>query len=232
MALLSYVKLPMLGFQDPSFFLNQLRWRKKGEGSTGTAALMLYMALLHNANVKEEWDRPEPGTAALTYDELRVITGCSRAKIRDGLVCLQESGLIKTSSGITSRMHYLIVGFGQGQFAKMPCRSMYDEKLRRIVAFHKASLRSRHTLNGLKLFYYFGTRRSRDDNLAHVSHKNIQSRLKLRNIDILPAIRLLEEFDLVITHRQRPKHGRVHHAYRLRGVESRQHAGTSGRKGS
>jgi len=191
---------------------------------------MLYLALLHNANVKPTWDRPEAGRASLTYSDLRSITGCSRLKVQDGLQCLKDFDLIRSITDGVRRSQYAITDFGKNQFAMMPCRGIYDEKLRYIPAFHSASLRSRHTLNGMKLYFYFGVMRDGTDNLAHITHRKMQEELRLRPRDISPAIRLLEELDLVTTHAERyDESPHIHHAYRLRGVEPRKHKGTTGK---
>ena len=75
-----WVRIPSGWIEEQG--LRNLRWGKRG-GSGHTAALMVLAPIAHFADQSN-------GVAQLTYDQLQVATGLSRAKISEGLAVLDE----------------------------------------------------------------------------------------------------------------------------------------------
>jgi DNA-binding transcriptional ArsR family regulator len=114
MPLQQWVRLPTGWIQ--SHGLQQFRWAG-AERSDNTAALMLLIPLAHRAD-------HQSGIARLTYDQLGVATGLSRAKISGGLSVLGMHGLI--ARDIEGRSTYQVCNYDPGRgWAKLPAKRLY-----------------------------------------------------------------------------------------------------------
>ena len=101
----------------------------------------------------------------------------------------------------------------------------------RIAAFADLSLRRVAELNALKLFFLFVARRGRDTNVANISYEKIQEYTGVERARIKTAISVLASLSLVYVEHLPSKmndHG-IANAYRIVGVDSYTHMGTTGR---
>src|SRR5687768_4161781 len=86
MRLREWVPLPSGWIEDGG--LKRFRWQPEpGYGADRIAALMTLIAIAHHAH-------EETGIAKITYNELCIITGLSRAKLANGLGILKSHKLI------------------------------------------------------------------------------------------------------------------------------------------
>lgn len=192
-----------------------------GEGGANhTVALMCLTAILHAAD-------QETGVARLTYDQLEKITGRSGTLIAEGLRVLGQMGL-KRHGG--KRSTYALEGFGPKGWGKFPLKAMY--KGDSVEFFDECRLRSRTELDALKLLFLFVALRSEDTNLAMVSYDKINEYTGISRENIKRGISLLATHGLVFTEHAASEQSAfgVASAYRIRGVESRIHRGTRGRR--
>jgi hypothetical protein len=170
----------------------------------------------------------ETGTAKLTYDQLGVSTGLSRAKISAGLRVLLALGAVLRSEG--GKSYYKLTRFGLKEgWCKFPAKPLYVAS--RIVAFQEFSLRRSSELNALKLCYLFAARRGEDTNMANISYDKISDYAGIDKARIKTAISVLAAQGLVhVEHAPSLKslYG-VSNGYRLAHIRPRSHMGTLGR---
>ncbi|WP_158750566.1 hypothetical protein [Acidobacterium sp. S8] len=204
--------------------LRKLRWGKHG-GSGSTAALMVLAPIGHFAN-------PVDGVAQLTYDQLQVATGLSRAKISEGLGLLTELEIIARSSD--RRSTFAIQSYGPpeaGGWAKFPTRQMYNAA-GNIIAFEDFKLRSRAELEALKLFYLFVARRANDTNMANISYDKIEDYTGIDRKRIKIALSVLTTNNMVHVEQLPRSSGDqgISYAYRVVGIDPHVHQGTRNRR--
>jgi hypothetical protein len=201
--------------------LNEWAWRSEGAGSNSVAALMCLIAIAHVAEQEE-------GFARVTYDSLYEATGLSRKKISAGLTILGRYGLIDRK--VEGRSRLQLTNFDpKGGWAKLPAKSMYSGG--RIIAFDGFKLRSKAELDALKLYLLFVAFRDRKINAANLSHKSIEKHSGVDGARIKTGIGLLVSQQLVHVDqvkRDDEEYG-VRHTYRVVGIDSNNHMGTSGR---
>jgi hypothetical protein len=220
MALKSWVRLPTTWIEAGG--LKQFRWADSR--SANTAALMLLTVIAHRAD-----DADGSGIARLTYDELAKATNLSRAKIAEGLSVLEHQRLI--IRGVQGRSTYQLCGFSlQPPWGKLPARRLYVAE--RIAAFHDFTLRLRTELYALKLYFLFVARRDNQANLVHITYDQMEGYTRIRREDLKRGISLLAASGLVYVEHvasRQSEHGFAN-AYRLAGLDSYRHLGTSGRE--
>lgn len=200
--------------------LKELRWRNGGEGSDNIAALMALTAIAHVA------DR-ETGIARATYDEICLATDLSRAKLSGGLSRLEDLRLVERNPD-GNRSQYRLAG-KDGYWAQFPARSMYSGG--RIHCFSDFPLRRRIGLDALKLFFLFVARRDTRTNLTNLGYDKIQEYSAVDRPRIKPAISFLASIPLVYVEHvpSQAWEGGTANAYRICGLETRRHMGTTGR---
>ncbi len=219
MELQEWVRLPSAWILQEG--LRELMWGRDGRGSDNTAALMTLIAIAHRAN-------REGGIARLTYDALCSVTGLSRSKLSNGLDVLEQINVIERAT--EGRSSYKLCNFDpKGGWAMLPAACMYASG--KIVAFEDFKLRSETELNAMKLFFLFVAQRGRDTNMANIGYDKIEDYTAIDRSKIKAAISLLATIPLVYVeqvHSWKYKSG-VANAYRIVGLNSYQHMGTSGR---
>jgi hypothetical protein len=219
MALKNWVRLPSSWIDRGG--LKHLRWEAGGRGSDNIAALMALATIAHSADERS-------GVTRLSYNELCATAGLSRAKLSNGLDVLEKIGVVKRAP--EGRGSYKLIDYDPEQgWAKLPARGMYSGG--RIRAFDDFALRRITELNALKLFFLFVARRDRQTNLANISYDKIQQYTEIERHQIKPAISLLASLSLVYVEHvpSSINENGIANAYRIVGVDSYNHMGTSGR---
>lgn len=189
-------------------------------GAHHTAALMCLTAILHAAD-------QDSGIARLTYDQLEQITGRCGTLIAEGLRVLSEQGLIRPAG---KRSTYALRGFAPAGWGKFPFKSLYKGDT--IDFFDDCRLRSRTELDALKLLFLFVALRSEDTNLAKVSYDKINDYTGISRENIKRGTSLLATHGIVFTEHAASEVNEygVANVYRIRGIDSRRHRGTRGRR--
>ncbi|MGY3602761.1 MULTISPECIES: hypothetical protein [unclassified Bradyrhizobium] len=213
MALKEWTKLPSRWIEQKR--LRELRWAN-GAGADNLAGLMTLLVLVHHAD--------DQGRAVITYDDLTHCTSLSRAKVAAGLNVVEAMGLISRDerrSGYVLRDYDPVAGW-----AKIPARLLYFDG--RVAAFDDFKLRSPAELHALKLYFLFASRRDRLTNFANISYDKITEYSGVEQHAIKRAISILLHNGLLYVERQRSyaRAGGVANAYRLVGLETRNHSGT------
>lgn len=216
MRLKEWVKLPTDWIR--SGCLTELRW-SSGIGSNNTAALMALIRLAHVAD--------DEGIAKATYDDLCHSTGLSRAKVSDGLSVLEEKSLIGRNP---ARSTFRLVNFNPRQgWGKLPAKRLYSGE--RMVAFSEFKLRNPAELNALKIYLLAVAFRDNETNLANLSYDKFEELAGIDRARIRAALSVLTYAGLLHTERVASHQNAfaVSNAYRLVGIDSYRHAGTTGR---
>jgi hypothetical protein len=149
----------------------------------------------------------------------------SRAKVAAGLGVIEQMGLISRDE---RRSGYLLSDYDPvANWAKVPARLLYSAD-GRIAAFDDFKLRSPAELHALKLYFLFASRRDRATNFANISFNKITDYSGVEQHAIKRAISILLHNGLLYVERQRSyvREGGVANAYRLVGLETRNHSGT------
>ncbi len=224
-----WVKVPT-GWIREENLLADLRW-VGAHKSDNTAALMLYTVIAHHANSEPARGFEKTGYAALSYSELGDLTALSKAKISGGLGVLRDLKLIEGSE-VTKKGVFKIIGHeASNGWGKLPAKKMYNDRYSVVPIFHAFTSRNRHELNSLKLFFLIVAFRDNVTNYAHISYEKIESYAGIRRNDIRAAISLLAANQLVVVDHQPSNTSGLTLAniYRLAGVHTRRHMGTTGR---
>ncbi|WP_431201575.1 hypothetical protein ACQ86E_20790 [Bradyrhizobium betae] len=214
MALKEWTKLPSRWIEQKR--LRELRWLK-GAGADNLAGLMTLLVLVHHAD--------EEGRSIVTYDALTHCTSLSRAKVAAGLSVIEQMGLISRDG---RRSGYILSDYDPtANWAKIPARLLYAAD-GRIAAFDDFKLRSPAELHALKLYFLFASRRDRSTNFANISFNKITEYSGVEQHAIKRAISILLHNGLIYVERQRSyvREGGVANAYRLVGLDTRNHFGT------
>jgi DNA-binding transcriptional ArsR family regulator len=199
--------------------LTSFRWAA-GLGSANTAALMSLTAIAHATD--------DEGASKLTYDQLCLVAGLSRAKLSQALTILEAQSLIERCH--RGRSTFRLVGLNRaGGWGKLPAKGLYSGDV--ISAFKDFKLRNVAELDALKIYLLIVAFRDNVTNLSRLSYDKI---LELSGIDrarIRTALSVLTYTGLVHTERFASTTNQlgVSSAYRLVGIDSYKHGGTTGR---
>jgi hypothetical protein len=201
--------------------LLEFHWRGDGVGSNNIAALMSLVAIAHVAS-------QQTGTAEITYNALRAVTGLSREKLAGGLRVLEGASLVERKSD--GRSHFKLSNFDPERgWAKLPVKSMYGGG--RIVSFDEFKLRQRSELDALKMYLLFIAFRDDDLNAANISYSGMEKYSGIERSRIKAGISVLLNQRLVYIDQVQREEGKgVRHTYRIVGIDPYRHMGTSGRK--
>lgn len=220
MALRDWVRLPSKWIEEGG--LRPLRWGSaETPGADNTAALMVLAVIAHHAE-------DESGEAKLTYDQLCLITGLSRAKVAGGLNILEKIKVI--SRAPNGRSTFQLTDYDRGGgWCKLPAKKLYVSG--RIVAFDDFKLRTVSELHALKLYFLFAARRGNDTNMAHLSYDKIHEYSGIERNRIKTGISFLASIGLVhVEHLPSLQNERgIFNAYRLAFLNFHVHMGTTGR---
>jgi hypothetical protein len=155
--------------------------------TTGTAALMLYVALNFMAEDAPEEENSVFSIARVTYDGLEEATGLSRASIAKGLSLLEKSDVIRRSGSNRSRVYFI---FGdKKQWFKLPCKAIISGE--RITPFNYFNLRTRVELDALKLYFCLGINRSNFSAYSMTSYEKFHEMTRIDRNQIHIAISFL-----------------------------------------
>ena len=216
----AWVKLPSAWINERG--LPAFKWAHGGAGADQIAALMILTVISHEAN-------QDSGRARVTYEHFCARTELSRAKVSNGLSVLRDRGLIESSADAGQSVVQLANFNPDAGWAKFPAKSMYAGE--RIRAFAEFRLRKVVELDALKLFFLMVARRDNRTNLANISYPTIEEYSGIPNVRIKPAISYLASHSLMYVEqvpRSSSEYG-VANAYRIVGIDSRNHTGTQHR---
>lgn len=192
------------------------RWTDGASGCV-TAALVLYIALVHHADA-------EDGIARLSYDDLQRMTGFSRDTLSASLKYLVLNERIETVQN--KRGWYSIRGWSEIPFGKIPARALYVSGV--LTFAHRLTLRARAELDAMKLYLLFAAFRNDRMNSAFIGYEKIAEYSGIPKNRISGAITVLAGLDLIIVDHIPSDTGRFAsvRGYRLRYLESYRHSGT------
>lgn len=216
-----WVKLPSSWIEEGG--LSAFRWSRKepGTGASEAAALMVLLAIAHRSDLAT-------GVARITYSELAAATGISRTKISDGLDILEARGIIVRN--VEGRSTVALANYGYDGWAQVPAKPLYGGT-GAITAFEDFHLRKRAELDALKIYLAIAARRDTNQNIAWMTYDKIRTYCGVGLGHIKPALGVLNINGLIVVDTM-PRAGGdkgVVSGYRLRHIEPRFHAGTTGR---
>lgn len=175
MRVLPWVKTPAIWIREDG--LRDFGWSTSSlvSRSTAIAALQLYVALVTRAAENYDADRIRLAVE-LTYNELMKVTGLSRQLVASGIAGLVAANLIAVEK-LGRKSQYEIVGYTfDGNWFKLPARSLYNPFRMVIPAFHMFQKRSVCELDALKMFLYFAFARDRTKPFSMCSFETICER--------------------------------------------------------
>lgn len=200
--------------------LRKFHWHDGGRANH-VAALMCWVVIAHNAD-------EDSGLARVTYDRFTEATGLGRTRTSAGLKVLRNFGIIANGD---KRGHYQLVGYDKLQnWAMLPWRTLYRSDA--IAFFHALSGRKVAHLDALKLYLLVAARRDTNTNTANITYDQIGELAGIPRARITDALTLLGSNHVMVVE-SRPSTQSdfgVHNAYRLRGVDSYRHRGTTMRE--
>jgi DNA-binding transcriptional regulator GbsR (MarR family) len=229
----TWVQLPLWWVSDSedSSFLKKLNWNNPGANSHNTAALMVLLAIATNTSHRQTHKNPIIGSVDLSFTDLTNITLLSRKLISEGLKKLIESGLIKKSKARKVNQYTLLRTSSSEGWGKLPAKKLYESNLESIKAFKHFKMRSKVELNALKIYFLIVALRGNETNYSQMTYDTITRRTGVRRADINGAISLLVSSELIRVIKlesMKNKYATVN-AYRLIGIDSYKHEGTSGK---
>jgi len=216
-ALLLWTRLPSAWIEMRGL----LNFRWKSDGADGLAALMALLVIAHHTDA-------ETGIARLTWDDLALCTGISRAKLAKGLSLLETRQLVEREAAGRSTFRLRNFG-GTNVWAKIPAKPLYSESGLR--AFQSFTLRNRTELDAMKLYLLFAARRDVRQNITMLSYPMIEDYCGVSHHNIKAALSLLIVHGLIVVD-SRPSETNeygIANGYRLAFLQARQHAGTTAR---
>lgn len=213
-----WIMLPTGWIRDGK--LTAFRWTGGG-GSANTAALMSLICIAHAID--------DTGETKLTYDQMCLATGLSRAKLSEGLSVLAERGLIERSP--SGRSTFRLVSFNpKAGWGKLPAKRLY-RKDGQITGFEDFKLRHPVELAALKIYLLIVAFRANATNLTHLSYDKFEELAGIERSRIKKALSLLINAGLIHIERA-PSTANDHamsNSYRLVGLDPYRHLGTTGR---
>ena len=225
MSVLKWKKIPTGWINETS--LGELKWAR-GEGSTNSAALMVYICLGTYASVNDD---PVAGVMAgqakPTYQEIKNFCGISRDLINRGLRKLEDMGLIEVKRNGVGVI-YTILGLGNAnkRWGKIP-HAYFSRKGEMRNVFGGLNVRSKETLHALKIYLMAIKYRDSVNNYARFSYDKIESFAGIHRPHIKPALCLLTENKLLMIDMVKAKESRYrHNLYRIIGVSGTTHLAT------
>lgn len=207
--------------------LHTLRWNN--DGSTNSAALMLYIALcIHASPYDDPVQALKTGEASPTYIELMRFCGLSRAKVSDGLKLLVAINRIsKRRNGVNTV--YAIKGLEEQsncRWGKVPFKSLSRKGVLSPL-FDKMSIRNKGTLHALKIFLMAVKFRDNQTNYAQFSYDKIEEFAGIPKFEIKKALSALSENNLLVIDSIRSQSNEYRkNIYRVAGVNNTRHLGT------
>jgi DNA-binding transcriptional ArsR family regulator len=191
-----FAKMPSDWIRNPTKpGLAQLQSGRRQGYAEYVAALMLYIAIVHNANQEPNQDYAAEGYAKLSYSDFEKIVGLSRATISSGLKVLEEQKIIAVDKGRRTSVYQLPDYNPKKGWAKLPYRYFYKEGAIRFFSdFH---LRKVTELNALKLYLLVTAFRNNESNLTMIAYEKIHQYTGIPVNDIRSALSLLVTLELI-----------------------------------
>lgn len=192
-----WVKMPSDWIRDKDQpLLSSMKWSGDNKADQ-IAALMLHIVLVHHANPELVTDRQDVGLVRLTYSELGVIVGISRAKISGGLKLLDKMNLIERLDEGKSNL-FKIKGYEViSGWAKLPARGLYDKGMNYVSAFQFFHLRVKNELNALKIYFVVIAFRDNYTGTTSISYEKISAYTGVNRNEIRLALSFLVNAGLV-----------------------------------
>jgi hypothetical protein len=192
----------------------------KTDGSAGTAALRLYTVLAH-------WLQEDDGIVRVSYDTLMPNANLSRESVSRGLDLLQGQGLIER--GVAGRSSFRFRGYDPKRgWAKLPARRLYQRGT--FVPFSKWTMRGVAELDAIKLYLFIAACRDNEQNATFTNYIHIKEGAAIPSDPrITGGLSLLTVSGLLYTTELAREGYGYSRSYRLIGLDSHRHGGTTGR---
>lgn len=199
--------------------LRRFMWRGRDK-STHAAALMAYIAIVQRAN---------NGVAVLSLEQLAHATYLSRQKVHDATELLHAVGLVAKQSGTgRSGSAYTLCDYDK-TWQKLPALTVTEKG--KALLFKDFHLRKKAELDALKLYLLLVAFRDDSDNSTKISYDKIEEYTGIERNSIKSAIDVLIHHNFIRLESLAPLNwdfGKMN-VYRIRGVNSHLHRGTTGR---
>jgi len=208
----------------PSVWIAETRLKKvlwKTYGSNGIAALRVYLTLAHRL-IEDD------GVVRANYDELELAANLSRQSIANGLDVLEDMELVVRNASGKGSYGFCDYDPKRG-WAQVPSRPLYRDGQFR--PFADWTMRKMAELDALKLYLFIAASRDVSVNETFTTYKNIGAATGVPDARITTGLSLLTVSGLITaTEIDRVSFGRSR-SYRLVGLDTRRHSGTTGRSG-
>lgn len=197
---LAWAKLPSAWLKlrqaDEVCPLRELEWR--GHRTTGTACLVLLMALAVRLNISRRGRELEEGgtKVAMTYTEINKLTGFARATIAQAISLLEGMGAIRVRKEGRHNVYELMGVNEPGKWCQLPQEYLMDGgtlALKRL----KGLTGNRVSLNSMKLYVLLLALRERHFNTTAISYDGIVRHTGMRREDIPSSLSQLSSLQLV-----------------------------------
>lgn len=184
-----------------SYPLRFFEWRKDGGSSAAALMTLLALSLKLNLSMKnwqsggeEGSDTPRPQSIGVSYEELRLMTGCAKKTLSSAINLLVDVGAVERVK-IGRANQYKLLGLdAPGSWCQVPQEALLKRDGTLKI---KDMERKRKTLFALKLYVLLLALRNRRDNKATISYSGITKWSGIRREDIGQAIQILIAYDLV-----------------------------------
>lgn len=208
----------------PSDWVGERKLRKilwKTYGTQSIAALRVYLVLAHRLIESD-------GVVKASYDEIEVAANLARQSVANGLDLLSELDLIERAAN--GRGTYRFVHYDpQRGWAQVPSRPLYLNGGFR--PFSDWTMRKKAELDALKLYLAIAAGRDTELNETFTKYENIRKATGIPDARITTGLSVLTVSGLIhVIERERVGLG-TSRSYRMVGLDTRRHPGTTGRNG-
>lgn len=192
-------------------------------GASVAALKVLVAVVLRAENNPVSKAGHNQGTACMSYDELMGLTDLSRPMISVGIKLLISNGVISIKADNNSRRNrYVLQGYDDGGWAKIPNRPLYrGVAVDRVATLHDLSCRREADLNALKLYLLLCTFRDNKKNYSMIGYEKIHEYTGISEGKIRKAISVLIELSLVRVSREKVTEEKKNHPnnYEILGLQ-------------
>ncbi len=199
--------------------LKKMLW--KNYGSQGIAALRVYVVLAHRL-IEDD------GIVKASYDEIELAANLSRQSVANGLDVLEELDLIERSAN--GKGSYLFCDYNSEKgWAQLPARPLYTGGQYR--PFKGWTMRKKAEFDALKLYLFIAAARDTSFNETFTTYEKIRKATGVPDARITTGLSLLTISGMInAVEIDRVGYG-TSRSYRLVGLDTRRHPGTTGRNG-
>jgi hypothetical protein len=178
------------------YALSELTWRDHGGSAIAALCILMSLAIRLNQSNKQLFPSKgvvRPTTVAVSYEDLRQMTGFAKSAIARGLSILEAWKAIETAK-VGRENKYRLLGLDEpGAWCQLPQASL----IKGSELLLKPLPRNRATLNATKVYLVLLALRNRELNTAAISYSKITDYTGVRREDIAQALGILATMNLI-----------------------------------